>query len=200
MNYRPLIIAAALLASGCSFSLIGKASAPPPFLMSLTPSAENSARADTGKTVVPSDILTITTPFSPGVIAQDRIPVTRDGVAFAYIKDAYWVEQPARLFQRLLAETIKARTGRTVLDPRQFEADPGAQLSGQLLHFEVDEPASQAVVIFEASLTNAKSKAVRTRRFEARVPIAVIDAKSSGDALNKAANMIAGEVSAWASE
>ncbi len=191
---------AALFLSGCNISLIGKASPPPAFLMSLTPSAENTPKANTGRTVVPGEVITIQTPFAATVIAQDRIPVTRDGVAFAYVKGAFWVEAPARLFQRLLAETIKARTGRPVLDPREFSAAPGAKLSGQLVHFEIDELKSEAVVVFDASLSGGKSESVRTRRFEERVPVAIIDAKAAGDALNLAANKIAGDVAIWANE
>ncbi len=197
---RASIALAALLLSGCNVSLIGKASPPPAFLMSLTPNAENTPKANSGRTIAPGDVLTVQTPFAATVIAQDRIPVTRDGVAFAYVKGAFWVEAPARLFQRLLAETIKARTGRTVLDPREFSAAPGSKLSGQLVHFEIDEVRSEAVVVFEASLSGDKITNVRTRRFEERVPVAVIDAKSAGDALNLAANKIAGDVAVWANE
>jgi cholesterol transport system auxiliary component len=101
------------------------------------------------------------------------------------------------LFQRLLAETVRQRTGRIVLDPRQFSMEPGATLSGQLLRFDIDERGAEAVVIYDATISGEQDRPVRTRRFEARVPAGSIDAKSAGRALNKAANQIAIDVADW---
>jgi cholesterol transport system auxiliary component len=190
MTKSAFAIGTAFLLSACSLGLTGKA---PPFLLTLTPSASPAANAGTNVAAV--DTITITVPIAPQAITNNRVPVSSDGTAIAYIKDAVWIEPPARLFQRLLSETVRARTGRIVLDPRQFTEQPGAQLSGQLLHFEIDEPTRQAIVVYEATLSGGKS--VRTRRFEARAPLSVIDARSSGTALNRAANQVAGEVSAW---
>lgn len=184
-------LAGLMLMTGCSLGVGGK---PPAFLLTLTPTEVPAANA--GKPVSASETMTIAIPLAPQAIASNRIPVTQGSVAIAYIKDAAWVEQPARLFQRLLSETVRARTGRTVLDPRQFSMEPGTLLSGQLLQFGIDENAARAVVVYEATLSNG-SKAVRTRRFEARVPVGKIEPGNAGSALNRAANTVAGEVSDW---
>jgi cholesterol transport system auxiliary component len=52
------------------------------------------------------------------------------------------------------------------------------------------------VVIYDAALATNEDQ-VRTRRFEARVPLASIDGASVPPALNQAANQVAAEVAAW---
>ena len=199
MTRLAFILSFSLLVTGCSFSLLGKPTPPPPFLLSLAPTGENSPEANAGKAISQGDVITIATPLTPQAIAQNRIPVARDGTALSYIANAIWIEPPARLFQRLLSETVRARTGRPVLDPRQFAMDPGAQLTGHLLHFEVDEAKADAFVVYEATVAGG-GKPTRTRRFTAREAVGVIDAKNAGDALNRAANKVAGDVALWVNE
>ena len=62
--------------------------------------------------------------------------------------------------------------------------------------FGLDADASEAVVIYDAILARG-ADAVESRRFEARVPVAAIDAASAPDALNRAANQVAVDVAAW---
>lgn len=180
------------LLSGCMLGMSAKA---PDFLLTLSPDARPSANA--GVLVQGGDVLTVTTPLVPQAIATTRLPVAQGQTAIAYVPDAVWVEPPARLFQRLLAETIRLRAGRTVLDPRQFNMEPGATLSGQLLRFDIEEQGSAAVVIYDATISGEIDRPVRSRRFEARVPVGRIDARSSGTALNRAANQIATDVADW---
>src|SRR3546814_13722173 len=105
----------------------------------------------------------------------------------AYVKDAQWVEAPQRLFQRLLSETVAARTNRVILDEGQYLTAPGEQLAGQLLDFGVDEATNEAVVVYQAMLVGAGGKSVTQRRFEAREPIGgKIEAKRVGEALTTA--------------
>jgi cholesterol transport system auxiliary component len=83
-----------------------------------------------------------------------------------------------------------------VLDPRQFGANPALRLSGQVQRFGIDPVAMQAVITFDAQLSRDAGK-VETRRFEARAPIAAIDAPQAGTALNRAANDLAAQVAEW---
>ncbi|MBU6252710.1 MAG: membrane integrity-associated transporter subunit PqiC [Alphaproteobacteria bacterium] len=190
---RSLFLASAALAlGGCSLGLTAKA---PAFLMTLTP--DQRPPASEGGAVESAAVLTVMTPLAPQAIATTRLPVAQGQTALAYVKDAVWVEPPARLFQRLLAETIRARSGRVVLDPRQFNMDPGATLSGQLLRFDVDERGATAIVVYDATLSGEADPPVRTRRFEARVAMGRIDAQSASQALNRAANQVAADVADW---
>ncbi|WP_174291250.1 ABC-type transport auxiliary lipoprotein family protein [Sphingomonas bacterium] len=100
--------------------------------------------------------------------------------------------------ERLLADTVAARTGRVVLSSVQAVGDPSAHLGGELRSFGLDAGSRQAVVTFDASLVRIPGKSgVEKQRFEVRVPVASIDAASAGPALNDAANQIAGQVADW---
>jgi cholesterol transport system auxiliary component len=191
-----LIAGAAALLSGCSISLIGKASPPPPFLMNLTTTAENTPKPSESRVVKALDVVVISLPTVPQALAQNRVPVTRDGTAIAYLTGGSWVEQPAKLFHRLMSETVRARTGRHVLDLRQFPGEPGAVVSGQLIHMDVEENTKKVFMVYEATVVTA-DKRVRTRRFETSEPVAAIEAKAVADALNTAANRMAGDVASW---
>jgi cholesterol transport system auxiliary component len=189
---RAILMASVVLLGGCSLGLGGKA---PPFLLTLSPDAV--AEADQGRQVKPGEAIVVAAPIVPQAIATNRVPVADGRTAIAYVKDAAWVEPPARLFQRLVAETLRAKTGRVVLDPRQLPASPGVLLSGQLLHFGIDARRNEAVVIYDAALAHGRSQTIATRRFEARAPVSVIDATNSGAALGKAANTVAAQVADW---
>lgn len=182
------VIALGIALTGC----IRFGAEPPKSLLRLTPAQQIAP--GTAQTVTPNESITVLPPSVPAELANNRIPV-RTGTSVAYLKDAQWVEPPNRLFQRLLADTITARTGRPVVSARQFLIDPGARLSGQLQAFGVDEAGSAAVVTFDAVMV--RGEAVQTRRFEARVPVAEVAADPVAAALNQAANQVAAEVSDW---
>jgi cholesterol transport system auxiliary component len=141
--------------------------------------------------------ITIQVPATPQSLTTARVPVQASPTSVAYVKDALWVEPPARLFARLLSDTIAARTARVVLTPAQSFADPGARLSGELRSFGVDAATQSAVVTYDAALIRGEGGTVEKRRFEAKVPVAVIDPTTVGTALNQGANQVAAEVSDW---
>jgi cholesterol transport system auxiliary component len=184
-----LPLAAAFALSAC----ISFGSKPPPVLMRLTSSA--TLQANTTRTAGPGEAVTVVVPTVPQELATLRVPVRTGATQVAYLKDAQWVENPNGLFARLLSETIAATTGKTVLDSRQFTVDPGLRLTGQLQAFGIDGDSGEAVIIYDAAL--ARNANVETRRFEARVPVAPVDANTVPPALNQAANQIAGEVAKW---
>lgn len=182
---------AAFILSGC-VKLDGKA---PLSLLTLS-SAAVVAGGD-ARSAAPVDAISISVPLVPQALANTRVAVNAGDVSIAYVKGAVWVEPPARLFHRVLSETVAAKTGRVVLDPRQFATNPGTQVTGQLRQFGVDAGRSEAVIIYDAAITRAKSGKVDTRRFEARVPVSIIESVPVGRALNQAANRIAGDVADW---
>lgn len=172
---------------------------PPPFLLTLT--ADAAPAAGEARTANEAQTLTILIPTAPQKLRTQRIPVQQDDASIAYVKDAQWVEAPQRLFQRLLSETVAARSSRVVLDEGQYLTAPGEQLAGQLMEFGVNEATNEAVVVYQAMLVNSGGKSVTQRRFEAREPIAgKVEAKPVGEALTAAANKVAGEVAGWLAE
>lgn len=184
----PLILSLALLGGCISFG-----AKPPPSLLTLTPAQVPPAGA--GQTIAPGEAITVEVPQVPQALATPRVPVQATATSLAYVKDAQWVDEPKRLFQQLLSATIAARTGRPVLSPRQYSADPGTRLGGQLLDFGLDAQTNMAVVIYDAVLQHGTD--IQTRRFQAKVPVASIDAAGAGAALNQAANEVAAQVADW---
>ena len=178
----------ALALAGCSFG--GK---PPKQLLALTPPV---VQPNAGVAIDPARSITVITPSAAAAIAGQRLPVYEGPNAFAYVKDARWIEAPARQFQSLLTEALRAKGGRLVLDARQTSVDPGQRLGGSLLAFGIDATTGQAVVTYDAILTRGV-EASASRRFEARVPVGTIDALNSAHALDQAANQVASEVAAW---
>ena len=186
---RPfLALAAALAVSGC----LSFGAEPPPTLMRLNADAQ---LANPGRTAAAGKAITVIPPSAPAELLTPRVPVRTGATQVAYVKDAQWVEVPTILFARLLSETIAARTGRVVLDPKQFTFDPGQRLTGTLQAFGLDADKMEAVLVYDAAVS--RGEAVETRRFEAHVPVAALDAASAPAALNQAANQVAAEVAAW---
>jgi cholesterol transport system auxiliary component len=179
-----------LALSGC-LSLGGKT---PESLLTLTPTAivpaGHVASGTSATAIVLSDF------EAPQKLDVTRVPVQVTDTEIAYVKDAVWNEKPARLLRRLIAETIRARSDRLVIDGD----DPGAlaeqRITGTLREFGYDARTSEVVVVLDAARAGTGSS-VTTRRFEARVPGVVAEAGPVGVALNQAANTVAGEVAAW---
>ena len=189
----PLIAAvAAATLSGC----IGLGGKTPPFLLTLDPEAE--PQAGTARTAAEAATLTILIPTAPQKLRTTRIPVQQDDASVTYVKDAQWVEAPSRLFQRLVSETVAARTSRVVLDEGQYLTAPGEQLAGQHMEFGVDARSNEVVVAYQAMLVSAGGKTVTQRRFEVREAIdGKVEAKPVGEALTRAANKVAVDVAGW---
>lgn len=189
MNARTLIaISLSAALAGC-VSLGPKV---PDTLLSLRP--VNAPAAGTSASGTFSTALVVLEPSAEARLAVTRVPVQIDDANVAYLKKAMWVERPSRLFQRLLAETIRAKGGRLVI-----ESDPGASgmhLSGRLLDMGYDARTRMAVVRFDA-VKEAGGGRIEIRRFESMVPVTEAEATYVGPALNEAANTVAGQVADW---
>ncbi len=185
------ILLAALPLSAC----ISFGAAPPPTLLTLT--TQSAVAVGQNQNSATSKSITLQLPTVPQALATARVPVQATATSIAYVKDAQWAEPPARLFARLMSDTVAARTGMVVLSTVQAVGDPSAMLGGELRNFGLDATTREAVVTFDASLTRAGLQSVEKRRFEARVPVAAIDAPSAAAGINTAANSVAQQVADW---
>ena len=189
----PALLALGALSLSACVGFVGKA---PPFLLTLD--ADVAPVVGEARSAGEAQTLTILIPNAPQKLRTTRIPVQQDDASVAYVKDAQWVEAPQRLFQRLLSETVAAKTPLVVLDEGQYLTAPGEQLASQLLEFGVDARTNEAVVSLQAMRVAAGGKTVTQRRFEVREPIGgKIEAKPVGEALTRAANKVAADVAAW---
>lgn len=187
----PTLVAASLTLAGC----ISFGAEPPDTLLTLTSTAQVPAgqQQNTGN----AKSLVVTVPVTPAALAAQRVPVQASPTSIAYVKDAVWSEPPARLFARLVSDTVAARTGRVVVSQVQAVGESNDQLDGELRNFGLDATTREAVVTFDAALSRSGQENIQKRRFEARVPVAAIDAVSTGPALNQAANQVAAQLADW---
>ena len=125
-----------------------------------------------------------------------RVPVQTGATGIAYLKEATWVDKPARLFQGLLTETIAAKNDRLVLSSVQAGGKADTYLSGELVNFGFDGPSLTVTVTYDA-VKMREGQPVEKRRFEASEPVFAAEAGPVGEALNSAANKVVAEVADW---
>jgi len=191
-SIAPIAIAAAL--GGCSLSGLLGGGKPPATLLTLTPEAPDPGAIT--RSASAGQAVTVAVPTIPKEIRTVRIPVQISPTDVQYVANAQWIDTPDRLFQDLVAETIRRTTGRVVLNPDQAALDPGLVVSGELQRFGYDAQTGQAIVIYDGSLSTEGGTRVEARRFTATAPADGTGA-TVGPALNRAANQVAGEVARW---
>lgn len=188
-----ILLAAAL--GGCSLGgLLGGGSKPPTTLVTLTPDAP--APAQLARSASAGQAVTITVPSVPKELAAVRVPVQVTPTDVQYVANLQLVDTPDRLFQNLVAETVRRTTDRVVLDPAQSRLDPGVSVTGELQRFGYDASTGQVTVSYDATMSSAGGNGVQTRRFTASVP-ADGTAATVAPALNRAANEVALDVAKW---
>ena len=196
MKLLPIILAPVALAiGGCSASsLLGGGGPPPATLVTLTAEApEPQAIVRNGPAV---QAVTIENPTVAKELRTVRVPVQVSPTDVQYVTGLQLVDSPDRLFQQLVAETVRRTTNRVVLGPGESALGSGVLVSGELRRFGYDAQTGQVVVQFDGTLSTAGSNQVQTQRFTASVP-ADGTAGSVGPALNRAANEIAADVAKW---
>ncbi|MGB3469619.1 MAG: ABC-type transport auxiliary lipoprotein family protein [Erythrobacter sp.] len=142
------------------------------------------------------DAVAVLTPEVPAKLDVVRVPVTVSDTQIAYLPEAIWVEKPARLFRRLLGETLRAKGDAFIIDNDDTPLRAGTFLRGTLTEMGYDAPTSSVVVRYDAVRTDGQGNAT-TRRFEARESGIIADPELVGGALNRAANRVAAEVADW---
>ncbi|MEM7780100.1 MAG: ABC-type transport auxiliary lipoprotein family protein [Pseudomonadota bacterium] len=193
------LLAASLALSACVS--LGADVDPPDALLTLSPTA--TAPAGSGA-VTGSEgsagAIAVLTPEVPAKLDLVRIPVQVSDTEIAYLQDAVWIEKPARLFRRLLGETLRTRSGDEgavlVLDSDDTPTLASQSVRGTLLDMGYDALSGDVVVRFEAIRTSGEG-VVTSRRFEARESVIEGEAEFVGPALNSVANRVAGEIADW---
>lgn len=186
-------IALAATLGGCSISgLLGGGSKPPTTLQILTPEVPDPG--PTTRAASAGQAVTIGTPAIPKELRTTRVPVQITPTDVQYVTNLQWIDTPDRLFQGLVAETVRRTTNRVVLDAHQTALDPGLVVSGELQRFGYDASSGQVVVVYDAMMSAGSQ--VQSRRFTASAP-SDGSGPSVGPALNRAANQVAQEVAQW---
>ena len=183
-------LSAVVALSGC----ISLGAKPPEQLLNLT--ATSTAPAGTSASGNAENAIAVMDVEAPQKIDVARVPVDTSGSSIAYLKDAQWVEKPARLFTRLLSDTLRARGNHLVVSGTDLEDAAATKLSGTLQAMDYDASSGAVVVRFDAVL-QSKDGAIRSKRFEATVSGVAAQAVPVGAALNQAANEVATQVADW---
>ncbi|WP_336985825.1 ABC-type transport auxiliary lipoprotein family protein [Altererythrobacter aquiaggeris] len=166
----------------------------PENLLTLTPTNALPAGATASGTM--ANAIAIIEPNAPQRLDVTRVPVQVTDAKIAYLEDAVWVEKPAKLFRRLLSETIAARGNRLVIDGADPDLPAQTRLYGTMLDMGYDVQTSSVVVRYEA-IREFTTGEIQTRRFESIVPGIPATAAGVGPALNQAANDVAGQIADW---
>lgn len=187
------VSALAVTASACA-GLLGGGGKTPATLQTLT--AEAPDPGPVTRSGAAGQSVTVDVPVVAKELRAVRVPVQVTPTDVQYVANFQWIDTPDKLFQQLVAETIRRTTNRVVLDSRLRTLDPGLLLSGQLQKFGYDAASGQVVVEYDGALSTAGGNRVEARRFVATAP-ADGTAASVGPALNRAANQVATEVAGW---
>ncbi|WP_417622529.1 ABC-type transport auxiliary lipoprotein family protein [Parasphingorhabdus sp.] len=169
---------------------------PPPSLLSLSPDQKLTAGAM--RSGPQSGSLVVALPAAPQKLNTIRVPVQTTTTGIAYLKEAVWVDKPARLFQDLLSETIAARNNRLVLTATEAGGNAQTYITGELVNFGLDGPSLTVRVTYDA-VKMTKDKPVEKKRFEASARVSAAEPGPVGNGLNKAANDVAAQVAEWVS-
>jgi len=168
---------------------------PPPSLLTLSPAQGLPAGAMQSGPQTGS--LVVALPAAPQKLNTIRVPVqTSGGTGIAYLKDAVWVDKPARLFQDLLSETIAVRNNRLVLTATEAGGRAQTYITGELVNFGLDGASLTVTVTYDA-VKMTDDKPVEKKRFEAREAVFAAEPVAVGEGLNKAANKVAADVAEW---
>jgi len=189
---KAAVMALALGLTGCG-SLLGGGK-PPANLVTLTPEAAEPASL--ARAAAAGQAVTVGTPSVSRELNNVRVPVQVTPTIIQYVSGLTLADTPAKLFQGLLAETVRRTTNRVVLGPSQATLDPGLVVTGELQRFGYDASTGQVVVPYDGSLSTAGGARFETRRVTASAP-ADGTAASVGPALNRAANQVALDVAKW---
>ncbi len=195
-SWKLAAIAAPALAltalSGCVS--IGGGGEQPDQLIDLTPRAVAPAGASESGQV--DEAVFVFEPEVQNRLDNKRVPVQIDDSSVAYLQGATYVDRPARLFQHLLAETLRAKGGMLVVEG----VDPGlpnrTRLYGQLVDMGYNARSSSVIVTYDA-VQIAPDGTVRSQRFSHTVDGLTPDVISVAPALNEAANAVALDVANW---
>lgn len=188
-----MIVAGGLALSGC----VSLGAELPETLLTL--SSTSSAPAGSGAEAGGEEsegAIAVLTPEVPAKLDVLRVPVNVSDTEVAYLQEAFWIEKPARLFRRLIGETLRTRGAALVLDSDDTPTLASQFVRGTLLDMTYDAPTASVVVRFEAIRTDSEGKVI-SRRFEAIEDGVEAEAESVGPALNRAANIVASEVADW---
>jgi cholesterol transport system auxiliary component len=183
-----VLVATATLAgllAGC-----GSGAAPATFDLTALPSS--------GRSLGGGRSIAVAEPVTLQPLEGDRIIVKDGAGGLSFLGGGQWSDRLPRLVQTRLVQTFE-NTGRlrSVSRPGDRIAADYTLIS-ELRAFEVQAATGEAVVEVSAKLVgDASNRVAAARIFEARVPIAKVDALSAARGLDEALTGVLGQMARW---
>ncbi len=194
----PALAAMSLALTGCVS--IGAGAEPPASLLTLSATTGDTSTGEARAATAGQETMAIAvlTPETPAKLDIVRVPVNVSDTEVAYLQNAIWVEKPARLFRRLVGETLRERVGAEsiVLDTNDTPVLATVFVRGTLLELSYDAQSSSVIARYQGVITSEEG-GVFSRRFEAREEGVPADVAFVGPALNRVANEVADDVADW---
>jgi cholesterol transport system auxiliary component len=204
-SVRSAMLALAALLAGCGpLVKIGEPPITPVRLYALRAAAPGDALPASAVGATPGAVLrtvVVEAPLPAASLRTLRIPVVTGDTSLAWLKDAQWLEPPARQFQGLLLDMLSAQPGLAALDARLHSGPAQLRLAGSLdsLGVDVRNPARPvARVRYTAVLSGARGVLVATAPFDAARPVDPASPESVVRGLSEAAQEAARAAALWA--
>lgn len=193
----PMLALASLAAACGPLVQVGGGGKAPGALLTLRAPPPPPASVSTA----PRRTILVEVPGVPGTLQTLRLPVLTADTRVQYMVAASWAEQPAKLFQHVLADTLSARPGVLAFSTAEFDGRADRRLAGTLRDFELDVRDAghpQIRIRYDAVLTGPDHALLVSRRFDRTMAVSDQSPQAVAEALNTATNALAGEVADWA--
>jgi cholesterol transport system auxiliary component len=187
LKRRGIAALLAVLAAGCS-------SGPAPTTYDLSAPTGRVRGAIAGQLVVAE-------PAAVQVLASQQLIVKDATGSISFLGAGQWADNLPRLVQARLIHTFENSSQLRAVARPSSGAAADVQLMSEIRSFEIQTPATEAVVQISAKLVSDQSgRILNGRIFTSRVPLAAIDAAHAARALDQALSIVMLDVVRWVTE
>jgi cholesterol transport system auxiliary component len=189
----PLARAAARLALAAALAAAAPAcSSGPPTTFDLTaPSRKVGGGAVAGQVAVSE-------PVAIQVLEADRILVKDAAGAVSSLSDAQWADRLPRLIQARLIHTFENASRLKAVSRPGEHVTADYQLNTEIRAFQIDAATGEAFVEMSAKAVDDRTGRITNARvFNARVPVAAIDAGNAARALDRGLSIVLLSIVRW---
>ena len=144
-----------------------------------------------GQVVVPE-------PVTVQTFEADRILVKDAGNSVSFLPGGQWADRLPRLIQARLIQTFENATRIQAISRPGERVAADYQLNSELRAFQILSASGEAQVEISAKVVNDREGRIMAARvFEARVPLAAIDAANAASALDQALSKVLLDIVRW---
>jgi cholesterol transport system auxiliary component len=143
--------------------------------------------------------LVVAEPAAVQVLASQQLIVKDATGSISFLGAGQWADNLPRLVQARLIHTFENSSQLRAVARPSSGAAADVQLMSEIRSFEIQTPATEAVVQISAKLVDQSGRILNGRIFTGRVPLAAIDAPHAARALDQALSIVMLDVVRWVS-